>query len=356
MSTLYRVECDQCGRRFRNEHRGRAEYALRRHSCERTSVLRERRRRVAERAAYEGEKRDCHHKIAKHEHGTRSAYVLDRCKCRPCLDANSAAERKRERERLYGRYEERLDSAPVREHIIMLRENGVGLKRLAQITGVSTSTLGNIVYGRTERGEGPQKRIERMTAEKILAVQPGIDAFAAGAKIDATGTHRRLQALVAIGYSISSLGRHLGIDVTNMNGVMGGRGEVTAETARKVRALYDELWNQPNNPDEWRDKIAASRARNLAKARGWAPPMAWDDETVDDPTAQPEGMVTSSRKSHRREEIAEDVHDLLRAGCGAADIAARLGMAATDISRILDRAGRHDLARWLRTGQEEAAG
>lgn len=355
MSTVYRVQCDDCGRRFMNEHRGRAEYSLRRHSCERTHVLRERRKRVAERKAYEGEKRECFHKQADHQHGTRTAYVLDKCRCRPCIDASSAAERRRQKLKAFGRYDAgRVDAGPVREHILMLAEHGLGLKRVAKLAGVSNSTLGNVVYGRTERGEGPQKRLERRTAEAILAVKPGVEIAACGARVDATGTHRRLQALVAIGYSISSLGRRLGILVSNMDGPMGASAEVTAATARKVRELYDELWNQPYHPDEWKLKVAASRARNLAKARGWAPPMAWDDDAIDDPTARPEGIVTSNRTRMRREDIAEDVHDLLRAGCGAADIAERIGMAASDVARILDRAGRHDLARWLRTGCEES--
>ena len=32
-------------------------------------------------------KRDCQCKRASHVHGTRTAYVVDKCRCRPCTDA-----------------------------------------------------------------------------------------------------------------------------------------------------------------------------------------------------------------------------------------------------------------------------
>lgn len=353
MSTLYVVACEECGRKFRAKHQAVAEYSLVRHSCTRTRELKERQERVKARKTREGEKRDCQHKHANHQHGTKTAYVLDKCRCRPCINAQVAGEAKRRKAKAFGRYEERVDSAPVRAHIIALGKYGIGLKRLAKLAGVSNSTLGNVVYGRTERGEGPQKRLERRTAEKILTVKPGMELIADGARVDATGTHRRLQALVAIGYSISSLGRRLGITVSNMDGPMGGTAEVTAETARKVRALYEELWATPVVADEWHAKSAGQRARNLAKRRGWAPPMAWDDDTIDDPSAKPEGIDTAKRKTHRAEDLIEDVHDLLRAGCSTATIVERLGMTAASIERTMDRNGRNDLARWLRTGEEQ---
>jgi DNA-binding CsgD family transcriptional regulator len=352
VSTLHAASCGECGRVFKAATFARAEYANRRHSCDRTRELRERRQRVVERKTREGEKRDCQHKQARHEHGTRTAYVVDKCRCRPCTDAAAIAQRQREKQKLFGRYDSgRVDATPAREHVKRLMTEGIGLKRIARLAGVGVSTVGYIIYGRTERGEGPRKRIEKRVADAILAVKPGIENMACGAHMDATGTQRRIQALVSIGYSISFIGERIGIQRGNMSKLMDGTG-LTPRTALKVRALYEELWDQPNAPTEHHAKVAATRARNMAKARKWAPPMAWDDDTIDDPAAKPEGVDLVERKNRRAEDLIEDAEDLLRAGCSIATITERLGMSATSIERAMLRAGRKDLARWIRTGQE----
>lgn len=46
--------------------------------------------------------RDCEHPRATHTHGTLLAYINDRCRCRPCKDANSANCRTRRRLKAYG--------------------------------------------------------------------------------------------------------------------------------------------------------------------------------------------------------------------------------------------------------------
>ena len=42
--------------------------------------------------------RDCSHPQARHRHGTRAAYVKDRCRCTDCTAANTAASRTAARE------------------------------------------------------------------------------------------------------------------------------------------------------------------------------------------------------------------------------------------------------------------
>ena len=49
---------------------------------------------VAQRRAQRAEagpQQDCRHPCAHHVHGTRAAYVKDRCRCTPCRAANTAA-------------------------------------------------------------------------------------------------------------------------------------------------------------------------------------------------------------------------------------------------------------------------
>lgn len=53
-------------------------------------------------------------------------------------------------------------------------------------------------------------------------------------------------------------------------------------TARLVRRLYDRLSMTPAPASR-----GATRARNDARRKGWFPPLAWDDDTIDDPVAVP---------------------------------------------------------------------
>jgi hypothetical protein len=92
--------------------------------------------------------------------------------------------------------------------------------------------------------------------------------------VDATGTRRRLQALIAIGWPRRALAERLGTRPAN---ILRQR-RVRAGTARRVARVYDQLSMTPG-PDP--------RCAEAARRRGWAPPLAWDDDQIDDPRAQP---------------------------------------------------------------------
>lgn len=104
--------------------------------------------------------------------------------------------------------------------------------------------------------------------------------------VDATGTRRRLQALYAAGWTWRAITARYGTtEGTARNHARGPT--CTATTARKVAALYTELADlEPaaGTPAELR---ARNAARRRAREAGWVPPIAWDDDTLDDPTAKP---------------------------------------------------------------------
>jgi hypothetical protein len=100
-----------------------------------------------------------------------------------------------------------------------------------------------------------------------------------GKRVAAVGTTRRLQALVAIGYSQARICERLQILPSNASLLFcGGQARVCAATARKVAALFAEL-RLVAGPDP--------RARRRAARRGWQPPSAWDTERIDDPASRP---------------------------------------------------------------------
>jgi transcriptional regulator with XRE-family HTH domain len=240
------------------------------------------------RAAVDRTPQPCLHKVARHEHATRACYVLDRCRCIPCATANRVAERTRLRQTAYGRWQPYTDAEPVREHLQTLADASIGLKTVARRSGVSQGALWKLVYGTTKPDgtRSPSRRVRHATAAAILAVQPGPDTAAGRALVSAVGVRRRLRALVAAGWSQRKLAERLGILPGNFTGTI-RRARCTAATVRSVRALYDELALTRPPEDTWRDRIAASRARNYAAARGWQPPLWWDEDWIDDPSFDP---------------------------------------------------------------------
>lgn len=235
----------------------------------------------------------------------------------------------RERQIAYGRWEPVwVDAEPVRAHVQALRAAGMGSRRVAELAAVDRTRISALLNGRPGRSTGPLRRMHRDLAARILAV-PLPDAprrgAAAGARVPAVGTTRRLQALVAIGWSQSDLCSRLGIAVTNSTGLFTGtRTSVTAATARHVDALFSELQLTPGGND---------RARVRARRRGWAPPLAWDEDTIDDPAAQPD--TAAAKRMSRAGEYLE-----LRAlGYTDRDILHRWAIQVQSLVTLLRRAG-----------------
>lgn len=220
------------------------------------------------------------------DHGY-ARYRLDGCRCYTCAAARSDYDDNRNRAIAYGTWHPWVDADPVRAHVTHLRSCGLGLRRIAAAAGVQRSTLVGLMNGKP--GRAPASRIRPVTALRILDVQPTWNNLGDSTVIDATGTVRRLRALVALGWSQAKLAQRLGLTPSNFTTTINAD-RVLVRTARAVRGLYDELWNQAPPEDTHREKLAASRARNLASARGWVSPLAWDDDSIDDPAARPRGI------------------------------------------------------------------
>jgi len=89
----------------------------------------------------------------------------------------------------------------IREHLEWLRTGGVGLRRVAEVSGVSRSALTDIAAGR-------QRRLRPTTGERIMAVSRRDGA--AGALVDGAGTWELLERLLAAGCSRTWIARQLG--------------------------------------------------------------------------------------------------------------------------------------------------
>lgn len=291
----------------------------------------------------------CLHKIAKHQHGQRNCYVLDRCRCLPCCYAASVYEQERAKRNAYGRANY-IDAEPARAHVAKLMAAGVGLKRIVAVSGTSQGVLWKLVYGKN--GGTPSRRVTRQTADRLLALDPADPALLAdGATTSSVGTARRLQALACLGWSVGRLATESGMDRQRLDAALHGR-PVVAGTVRAVAGLYERLWSTPAPATNQREKISVARTTNRAQAAGWAPPLAWDDDTIDNPSAKP---FTEDADVDHVDEFAVDavlegvrlqlagatlhaaVHALAAAGHQPSTIADRLGIQERQAQRLRDR-------------------
>jgi len=204
-------------------------------------------------------------------HGTRGSYVHG-CRCEECRRANREYANSRA---LYGYSSSFVDAQAAREHVGMLARAGMGRREIARRAGVADSVV-SLLLGHSHTK--PAKKVSRTTQDRLLSVQPG--TVAPGALVPILGTQRRLQALVAIGWTQTYLAMRLGWLVSNLTGVVNGRRtHVVQSTATAVRALYSELEMTPG---------PSQRARTHAASRGWPPPMAFDDEQIDNTNRSPD--------------------------------------------------------------------
>ncbi|MFF9624229.1 hypothetical protein [Streptomyces griseosporeus] len=228
------------------------------------------------------------------EHGTtarakgRPVAGIPGCPCHPCRQAENAYDKRRRYLNQTGRTL-MVDTAPVAAHLRGLFAAGAGWIQLSAISGCSSSTISNLLAEKN-----PQCR--RTTANKILAIQPG-DAIPNQRRIPATGTIRRLRALVALGHKCADIDTACRIDHSVLTDLLTARRDtVTVGLAKRVADGFEKL-----------SKTNGTHARSLRRAarERWAPPAAWDD--IDDPNAGPDwtGHCGTDRGwwLHRLEEI-----------------------------------------------------
>ena len=274
----------------------------------------------------------------------RSLYCVKQFGClRPeCRARCNEYTRRRYRRVAYGTWQPFVDAAPVRAHIDYLRAAGAGTVPIARAAGVSTATIARILYG--QQGQRPNATVRTQSAEAILAVTLDDCHIPDGARIDATGTRRRIQALVAAGWSFTALEPEIGIHNRHL-GAVARADYVTAAIARKVRIAYKRLVQttpeQAGVPSQ-----AQALARRVARRECWHGPLAWD--SIDDPTAQPEAAepyMPPARNGRDSMRMAELEH-LLSLGESEHAIAKQMGASEAYI---------HDLATIIRNRKAVAA-
>jgi hypothetical protein len=138
------------------------------------------------------------------------------------------------------------------------------------------------------------------------------------------GVIRRRQALGAIGYSLADLAPHFGVTAAALNCHVIEDRTVLRSTYEQWCRVYDLLSMTPGTN---------TRARREGRRRRWAPPLAWDDDSIDDPASKPDFGL---RRARCRQDIAEDAHFLSSMGLTSHGIAARLGVSEPYVRGLLN--------------------
>lgn len=159
-----------------------------------------------------------------------------------------------------------IDATPAREKIAVLRGMGWSYQRIGRAVGVAHATLQRI-------GTGVSRRATAATVNAVAAIE-----VTDGQWVDSTGSKRRIHALVRIGWTYAEISRRCGVNHCTLRKVA-LRPRVNADTAAKVAQAYRELHLTPG---------PAGHAVAAARRRGFLPPLAWDEDTIDDPSAVPD--------------------------------------------------------------------
>lgn len=162
--------------------------------------------------------------------GDRIKY-LGGCRCVPCRAANSRYETERAAARRRGEWNGLIDAAEVRRHLLRLSRRGIGRHTVADITGLSRSSI-------DQYRSGQRRNIRAMNAKKILAIAPE-DRVNDAQLISARRTREQIQWMLNEGFTKAEIARRLGYTTPALQIARGGL--ITTRNAQKVEQLYNRL-------------------------------------------------------------------------------------------------------------------
>jgi hypothetical protein len=252
------------------------------------------------------------------------------CRRPECVERYRTYQRERYHGRTTGTWQPLVDAEPVRQHILKLQATNFTAVRISELADLPFETVVGFLraYGNAGYRKSRKRRCTPEVAAKILAVTP--DAGKPGV-VDATGTIRRLRALVAAGFPMQHLGPRISLSCRTVRALI-RQERVYGRTAEAVDRLFEELKNE-NPAKHGIDRRSISRARSYAKDRKWATVKYWADrmDVIDDPHFEPMYGVT------RGATLAADARELFGYGVPVEQAAERLGVTRNHLQQELLR-------------------
>ena len=243
--------------------------------------------------------------------------------CDACNEADRIAARRRNKRKAMGYQYTRPIGRTNHAKLTQLKDSGARWDQLAEWAGVSTSQVWRILHG------GPDTEVYARTYLRIAAMQHG-------RIVTSVGITRRIRALCWLGYSPARIAEEAGV---NLDTVRDARDTVRTFIAGRVRDgiadAYDRLHMTSPSTANVRDRAGITRVRNLARARGWLPPLAWND--IDDPTEQPADW------QYRPTSRVEQIRELAEAGVTVSEACRRLHCSRKTLEKYCHRNGIADV-------------
>ncbi|MFE5339752.1 hypothetical protein ACFQ80_06005 [Isoptericola sp. NPDC056578] len=223
-------------------------------------------------------------------------------------------------------------AGPVRAHVRTLLDHDLTAASIAYAAGVCRATLTHLLRGRTT--------LKRDVADRLLAVTPEqVARDRPEPLVPRDGTVRRIHAVQALGWTYAHMEqvlRSAGYLQQPEKIVSPRSPHVTRETYDAICLLYTTLSNT---------RGPSQRAAALAAERGWVVPAAWDDDTIDDPSAGPE---TPSARPETAHDHLDEFAFLVRGGEAPDRAAHRAGYSSADsIGAVARRNDRDDVLRLM---------
>lgn len=155
-------------------------------------------------------------------------------------------------------------SAPIRAHLAELATFGMSPGDVAELAGLPRG-LGTDIAG------GRMRYVERGTALAIMRIHAHPEEVDARHRVSAHGAKRRVQALVAMGWSLGQVAQWLDMHQSVLSVILHDATlTVTGRQHRQIADMYEQ----------WHMRIPAVRAvKSIQRAarEGWRTPLAWDD-------------------------------------------------------------------------------
>lgn len=203
-----------------------------------------------------------------------------------------------------------IDIDTVRKHVLLLCDAGHSYRTIGEAAGIPSATIENIVRKNLS--------VTRRTFDAVMAVEirppwetPGV-ILRPQSKIPGTGTVRRLQALVRMGYPILRISQGTGLNDFRLRVLIKSpEAFVEVRTAALVRKFYREaLLREPQS--RFRE-----RTRRWAESNGWTGPGGWDDIDHDARPARDGdlGVLIDYVEEHPGL-TATEIHRSIVANCG----------------------------------------
>lgn len=157
--------------------------------------------------------------------------------------------------------------------------------------------------------------------------------------VPSIGTRRRLQGLMWMGHRLADIADQLGTSQRSLSNAF-HLDMVRADRAAAVIVLFDE-WHMVPGPSK--------QTSTKAKKKGWLPPLAWDEEQIDDPDVhgdlgpKPKGLVVDENAVHlvlSGQRVRVNLHErrellatLCKQDLTAAQISERIGCSSATVDR-----------------------